>query len=574
LASCRDRRRRLIDERADLDAGAIGKQKTRADGSKQGTARGFAAKLTLLGDGKGLEGFNGPLCSAVASHAAKHGAGLDRASLKEKLREAIEAAPKGDDRKASDIERYLSDAYLDGLIESAIEKFGQGIKIGDFVAYMPMHNYNFLPTREPWPGSSVDARLPSIPLFKTDGTPLLDADGKQEKMTPSFWLDKHQPVEQMTWAPGFPTMIKDKLVADGGWIDRSGMTCLNLYRPPTIKMGNAAGAKRWVDLVKQVYPDDYKHIIAFCAQRVQHPEIKINHGLVLGGVPGIGKDTILEAVKHAVGPWNFSEVSPMKLFGAFNPHLKSVILRISEAHDLGDVNRYTYYERTKTLKAAPPDVLECNEKNLREHKVFNVCGVIETTNHLTDGLYLPPDDRRHYVAWSDLTEKSFSKVFWDEFWHWYSTGGLEDIAAYLNELDLTDFNPKAPPLKTKAFWTIVDANRAPEEGELADAIDKLGEAASSGKIKRPEAVTLDALIRISSDDFGTWLNDRKNRRAIPHRLATVGYIAVRNSDAKDSLWKIGERRQVVYVKSELSLANQIKAARELVKEVNNEEKAC
>jgi hypothetical protein len=27
--------------------------------------------------------------------------------------------------------------------------------------------------------------------------------------------------------------------------------------------------------------------------------------------------------------------------------------------------------------------------------------VIITTNHKTDGIYLEPDDRRHYVAWSD-----------------------------------------------------------------------------------------------------------------------------------------------------------------------------
>jgi hypothetical protein len=32
------------------------------------------------------------------------------------------------------------------------------------------------------------------------------------------------------------------------------------------------------------------------------------------------------------------------------------------------------------------------------------------------------------------------------------------------------FNPKAPPHKTAAFWDIVDANRAPEDGELADLL--------------------------------------------------------------------------------------------------------
>jgi hypothetical protein len=41
-------------------------------------------------------------------------------------------------------------------------------------------------------------------------------------------------------------------------------------------------------------------------------------------------------------------------------------------------------------------------------------------------------------------------------------------------LDLSDFDPKAPPLKTEAFWAIVAGSHVPEDAELADAIDKLG----------------------------------------------------------------------------------------------------
>ena len=58
--------------------------------------------------------------------------------------------------------------------------------------------------------------------------------------------------------------------------------------------------------------------------------------------------------------------------------------------------------------AAPPDVLRVDEKNLREHSVFNVCGVVMTTNHKTDGIYLPADDRRHFVAWSEKTKDDFT----------------------------------------------------------------------------------------------------------------------------------------------------------------------
>ncbi len=100
----------------------------------------------------------------------------------------------------------------------------------------------------------------------------------------------------------------------------------------------------------------------------------------------------------------FSEVSPQHLLGRFNGYLKSVILRVSEARDLGDVDRFAFYDHMKAYTAAPPDVLRVDEKHLREYSVPNVCGVIITSNHKSDGIYLPADDRRHFVAWSPLSK--------------------------------------------------------------------------------------------------------------------------------------------------------------------------
>ena len=236
-----------------------------------------------------------------------------------------------------------------------------------------------------------------------------------------------------------------------------------------------------------------------------------------------------------------------------------MILRISEARDLGDVSRYSFYEHTKTLMAAPPDVLRCNEKHLREHSVFNMTGVIITTNHKTDGIYLPEDDRRHFVAWSPTTKESFGDDFWREHWHWYKNGGYEHVAAYLKEYDLTGFDPKAPPPKTKAFWDIVDANRAPEEGEMADVLDELGNPPATTLTEIAEAAAIERI-----DAFGHWLADRKNRRAIPHRLERCGYVAV-GSTTKDRLWVVGGKRQVIYARANLPLADQIRAAEALVR---------
>jgi Family of unknown function (DUF5906) len=359
----------------------------------------------------------------------------------------------------------------------------------------------------------------------------------------------------MTWAPGKPMIIADHLVSDGGWIERSGVTCFNLYRPPTIQYGDPNQANLWLNLVEQIFPNDFGHIIAWLAHRVQHPENKINHALVLGGAMGIGKDTIVEPVKHAIGPWNFHEVSPQQMFGRFNGFLKSIVLRINEARDLGDVNRFAFYDHMKACTAAPPDVLRCDEKYLREHSVFNVCGVIITTNHKADGIYLPADDRRHYVAWSERVKEDFTKEFWDRIWNWYARGGMCHVAAYLARYDLTDFNCKAPPPKTQAFLEIVDANRAPEDAELADIFDRLG---------NPDATTLIRIGNEAHGDFQIWIKDRKNQRAIPHRLESAGYVPVLNPTAKSGLWVINGQRQRIYAKASLAPRDRFKAASALV----------
>src|SRR5262249_8844703 len=154
---------------------------------------------------------------------------------------------------------------------------------------------------------------------------------------------------------------------------------------------------------------------------------------------------------------------------------KTVVLHVNEVHDQGDsgrIDRYALYERTKIYAAAPPDVLPCVDKYIRRFYVPNVLGLVITTNHKTDGVYLPSDDRRHLVAWSDRAKEEFSAEFWTEQFRWLEQeGGAGHVAAYLARRDLSAFNPGAVPRQTTAFFEIVNVNRAPEDDEIADAID-------------------------------------------------------------------------------------------------------
>ncbi len=87
-------------------------------------APGYYAKIKLLGDGPGLDGFNAVIPGAVASLIfGKRLYEIDAAAIKTQIRTDIELAPKHANRSSADIERYASDQYLDECIRTATEKF-------------------------------------------------------------------------------------------------------------------------------------------------------------------------------------------------------------------------------------------------------------------------------------------------------------------------------------------------------------------------------------------------------------------------------------------------------------------
>ncbi len=61
------------------------------------------------------------------------------------------------------------------------------------------------------------------------------------------------------------------------------------------------------------------------------------------------------------------------------------------------------------------------------------------------------------MAWSTLTKEDFDADYWTAFYEWYADGGDGHVAAYLAELDLTGFDPKAPPPKTAALGYPLDS---------------------------------------------------------------------------------------------------------------------
>ena len=75
---------------------------------------------------------------------------------------------------------------------------------------------------------------------------------------------------------------------------------------------------------------------------------------------------------------------------------------------------------------------------------------------------------------------------------------------------------------------------------FADVLDGLG---------RPDIVMLDQMVasaRTLQPAFAEWLSDRRNRRSIPHRFESIGYVAVSNPNDVGGRWKISGTRHTLY----------------------------
>jgi hypothetical protein len=438
----------------------------------------------------------------------------------------------------------------------------KAITVSDFHAYLPNKTYIFMPTCRSWNTGGVDSQLAPLPKVDEAGNPVLNAEGRQVKVKASIWLAHNRSVQEMTWSPNDAEVIENKVITGEGWINKPGAKTLNLYKAPQIIKGAAGRAGPWLDHADMLLGEHREHVLSWFAYKVQHPGKKINHAIVLGGAPGVGKDTLLEPVKEAVGGHNWGETTPHSIMTPFNPSLQSVILRVSETRDLGDVSRYQFYDRMKIYIAAPPDTIVINDKFIQEHRIPNCVGIIYTTNYKSNGLYLPPDDRRHYVVWSELTERDFSKEYWDELYEWYDSEGHANVAAYLSEFDLARFNPAAPPKKTDAFLAMVEGGMSNEDDQLADVIDMLGEHDDQNRlISRPEVITpaqIKEKAPLGADQgLHEWLSNRTSIKQFPYKMEIQGYVSVRAPHAKDGRWEICGKRTSVYVKRDFSPTEQI-----------------
>lgn len=250
--------------------------------------------------------------------------------------------------------------------------------------------------------------------------------------------------------------------------------CLNTWREP--KRARAlpdAASDRDVEpflrLAAYVIPGkaEREHVFDFMAHTAQKPGEKINHALVLGSrSEGVGKDTLFEPLRAAIGRRYVREIGPPQLTASFNKWLVGCKLVIVQ--EMHNFERRATMNLLKPLVAAPPEALSVNLKGVQEFFVPNLLSTVFFTNE-NDALAIQNGDRRYFIAWNDGEPQP--KAFYDEVWDWYRAGGIEQVMRWLLSRDISRFNAKGRAPETEAKDAMRKESRAPLQEWIEDGVE-------------------------------------------------------------------------------------------------------
>ena len=387
-----------------------------------------------------------------------------------------------------------------------------------------------------------------------DGAICLDdwpTDGEGKLRSPSTAInsvDTGLTVEGSTWWPGKSRFIEDIVVSERGAMPLAGAICYNSYIGP-LRQPAPAGvtADMWINHVKKLYPDpiEHEHFFDFCAHMIQRPDEKVNHGIVLAGSQGIGKDTALLPVRRGVGEWNAAEVGPDAITSQYNGHVKSVLLVINEVRPQDEEFKASnFYNLLKPILAAPPEMLPMTVKYANTIYVRNLCHVILTTNDpLT--MYIPPEDRRLFVMSSPLDDPKrsgdFSPDYFEDMYGYLYAGGIDAVVSWLEKREFDAKNLRAAPPVSRGKKAIIESANQVRRTQVDEIFERFCDEIHHG---RPRVFFQRDLIAFASgsdffDDTARVIA-ALNAKNFHFKMAERGYDMIRNPEASE--WRAGKFR--------------------------------
>lgn len=386
---------------------------------------------------------------------------IDRQELLDRAAEALKALETKQQHKIDEAD--------DGYVVAA--------KIRETYVFNPASsNHAAVPL---W-ASELDAGL-SVTAFRQLMLPYVAVEtgprGGEKRINPvDMWMSdrRRYAVDGVRMAPDQPRPT----------FEEDGQTFLNVYDPPLHDAEGGDAGIGW-ELIEQILPDatEREWFTQWLAYKFMNPDIPGPAViLVAASAFGTGRGTLATLLEKLFGQ-SYVRTLPFHIFAGqtyqsqYNDWLVgSVVAFVNESADTSSSGGSTYktkvntYEHLKELIDPRPRMTHIVRKGENSYRARTHASFIIATNH-RDALPLPPGDRRFAVLTNGQPRE---QAFWTRIHGW-----LEDpanIAAFaraLEQVDLTGYNPYAPPIMTTAKQTMIDLAGS----ELDHAVNQMLEEA-------------------------------------------------------------------------------------------------
>jgi hypothetical protein len=241
----------------------------------------------------------------------------------------------------------------------------------------------------------------------------------------------------LTYAPGQPKLIQQP----GG----NGVI-YNTWPGFSVqpKRGSVKPFTKLVDhLFRGATQEEKRWFVRWCAYPLQYPGTKLFTCVVLFGVKhGTGKSFLGYTLGRIYGQ-NFTEINRSHLHSAFNEWAEGRQLVMGD--DVTGSDRRSDADLLKKLITQKE--LRVNQKFVASYVVPDRVNYFFTSNQ-PDAFFLEDTDRRFFVH--EVTVDPLDEEFYASYDLWLSSDGPSAIYDYLLRLELGDFNPSAPALRTRA----------------------------------------------------------------------------------------------------------------------------
>ena len=270
-------------------------------------------------------------------------------------------------------------------------------------------------------------------------------------------LKSHRTVDSLSWLPS-----KEQIFTF------QGSRCANQYKAPEIiiKKGKV---NKWLKHLKYIVSERIavESVLDWMAFTIQKPEIKINHGLMIGGAPRIGKDLLISPIRYCVGTHNVKEPRAEHLESGFNWYEEnSKLIIVQEIHGYHKVGQE---DSLKTMLASPPDSVTINVKNRRQYQQPNVSSVIFFTNHRLPLRISTGNSARYLCCW--CKEEKKSPKYYRKLASFINGDGKHYIADMLISRDLSSYDPCAPAIETDWCREIVRSSITESEEAISEFLE-------------------------------------------------------------------------------------------------------